>query len=216
MIASSSDPLGEGLVASLPRPGGNLTGITYAASPERFGKQLELLKQIAPATRRVGVWWDFDVAIYRRSWQAPIEQASRALEIAVLPPRPVFDQAGVLPALDAMQSDRANAMLVAMGGPTWRYAAFLADEAVRRGLATVSAFKEFTDVGGLISYGPDFPALYHRGAAMVDRILKGARPADMAIELPSEYELAVNTRTAKALGLSVPSDLLVRAHRVVR
>ena len=216
MIASSSDPVGEGLVASLARPGGNLTGITYAVSPERFGKQLELLKHVAPATRRVAVWWDFDAAIFQRSWRAPLEVAARRLDLDVLAPRPVMDRAGVVPEIGAMKRHGADAMLVAIGGTTWPYATLVAEEAVRQRLPTMSAFKEFTDVGGLVSYGPDFPALYERGAAIVDRILRGARPGDVPIELPSKYELAVNLKTAKALALDVPADLLVRADRVVR
>lgn len=139
MSASSSDPVGEGLVASLARPGGNLTGLTYATSPERFGKQLELLKQAAPATTRVGVCWDLELSTFRRSWQGPLETAAHKLGLQMLPPTQVLEQSQVAGAIAAMKRDRTDAILVAIGGPTSAYREVVAAEAVRNRLPTIAA-----------------------------------------------------------------------------
>ena len=204
------------LVASLARPGGNLTGLTFAVSPERFGKQLELLKQAAPATTRVGVFWDLELSSFRRSWQGPLEIAARKLGVQMLSPTRVLEQSQVAGAIRMMKRDRTDAILVAIGGPTSAYREVVAAEAVRNRLPTIAAMKEFTQAGGLLSYGPDFPALHRRAALFVDRILKGARPGDLPIELPTKYELAINLKTAKALDLALPNELLLRADEVIR
>jgi putative ABC transport system substrate-binding protein len=216
MIAGSSDPVGEGVVASLARPGGNVTGLTYAVSPERFGKQLELLKEAAPRISRVAVWWDFDLALFRQTWAVPLAVAASKLGLEILEPVQVLDQAGIGSAFATMQRQRADALLVAIGGPTHGYRLQVADAALRNRLPTVSAFREFTKDGGLLSYGPNFPDVYRRGAAYVDRILKGAKPADLPVELPSKYDLVVNVKTAKALGLVIPPSILVRADDVIQ
>jgi putative ABC transport system substrate-binding protein len=114
-----------------------------------------------------------------------------------------------------MRRDGANGVLVTITGPSGRYQDLIAAEAIRQRLATIAAFKEFTRAGGLVSYGPDFPALFRRGAYFVDRVLKGARPGDLPIELPTKYELALNRTTAGMLGLNLPADLLLRADEVV-
>lgn len=216
MIASSSDPVGDGVVKSLARPGGNVTGLTYAVSSERFGKQLELLKEAAPGITRIALWWDMEMAIYTRTWAAPLEAAARKLGMQVLPPVQVLDRNGVDGAFAAMKQQGADAVLVAIGGPTNDYRAAVAAAALRNKLPTMAAFKSFTTAGGLISYGPDFPAIYRRAATYVDRILKGTPPGEIPIELPTTYELAVNLRTAKALGLTIPQALLVRADELVQ
>ncbi len=216
MVASSGDPVGEGLVASLARPGGNLTGLTYAVSTERFGKQLELLKTAAPGISRIAIWWDSDIAIFQRSWAIPLETAARQLGLQVFPPIQVLDQTQVDSAFVTMKQQRADALLVAIAGPTQRYRQRVAELAIRYHLPTVAAFKEFTKDGGLISYGPDLPAIYRRAATYVDKILKGANPGDLPIELPTKYELFVNLKTAKALGLKIPQPLLLRADEVIQ
>jgi putative ABC transport system substrate-binding protein len=215
MIAASSDPVGEGLVKSLARPGGNLTGTTYTTSPERFGKQLELLKQAAPGTTRVGVFWDLELAIFERSWRKPLAVAARRLGLDVLPPTQVLEASAVAGAMEEMRRDGANGVLVTIAGPSGRYQDLIAAEAIRQRLATIAAFKEFTRAGGLVSYGPDFPALFRRGAYFVDRVLKGARPGDLPIELPTKYELALNRATAGVLGIKLTAELLLRADEVV-
>jgi putative ABC transport system substrate-binding protein len=215
MIASSSDPVGEGVVKSLAHPGGNVTGLTYSVSPERFGKQLELLKEAAPGVTRVALWWDMDMAIFSRSWAAPLEAAARKLRLQIQPPVQVLSKDGVERAFTAMKQQRADAVLIAMGGPTFEYRALVATEALRARLPTVSAFRSFTDSGGLMSYGPDFPGIYRRAATYVDRILKGTPAGELPIELPTKYELVINLKTAKVLGLTISQALLLRADKVI-
>jgi putative ABC transport system substrate-binding protein len=216
MIASSVDPVGEGLVKSLARPGGNLTGLTYAESSERFGKQLELLKEVAPGVSRIAVWWDMQMTIFHQSWAAPLETAARKLGLQIQPPVQVLAREGVEGAFATMKQERADALLVVLGGPTVDYREYVADMALRNRLPTVAAFKEFTRVGGLVSYGPDLSSIYRRAASYVDRILKGTPPAELPIELPTKYEFAINLKTAKALGLTIPQSLLLRADVVIR
>ncbi len=216
MLAASSDPVGEGLGASLARPGGNIAGLTYAVSPDRFGKQLELLKDAAPRISRVAVWWDLDMALFRQSWAAPLTTAARKLGLEVMEPVQVLNEEGIDSAFAAMRRQRADALLVAISGPTQSYRARVAATALRNRLPTVAAFREFTAEGGLLSYCPNFPEVYRRGAAYVDRILKGAKPGELPVELPSKYELVVNVKTANALGLTIPQALLLRADELIR
>ena len=217
MIASSADPVGEGIAVSLARPGGNVTGLTYAVSPtERFGKQLELLKEAAPRISRVAVLWDFDMAHYRQTWAAPLATAARKLAIEVLEPVQVLKEGDVEGGFATMRRQRADALLVVMGGPALPFRGRVADAALRDRLPTVSAQKDLTDAGGLLSYGPDFAEMNRRGAAFVDRIFRGAKPGDIPIELPTKYELVVNLKTAKVLGLAIPQSLLLRADEVIQ
>jgi putative ABC transport system substrate-binding protein len=216
MIASSVDPVGDGVVKSLARPGGNVTGLTYAESTDRLGKQLELLREAVPGLSRIAVWWDMEMSIFTRSWSAPLDAAARKLGLQILPPVQVLGRDDVDGAFTAMQQQRADAVLVAIGGPTNDYRPQVATAALRHRLPTVAAFKSFTESGGLLSYGPDFPAIYRRAASYVDRILKGTPPGDLPIELPTKYELAINLKTAKALGLTIPQSLLLRADEVIQ
>lgn len=216
MIVGSLDPVGEGLVKSLARPGGNLTGSTYAVSPERFGKQLELLKEAAPGISRIAIWWDIQMTIFHQSWAVPLETAARKLALQIQPPVQVLARDGVEGAFATMKQQRADAVLVVSGGPTFEYYQAVADTAVRNRLPTVAALKAFTAAGGLLSYGPDLPAIYRRAASYVDRILKGTPPGELPIELPTKYELAINLKTAKALGLTIPQSLLLRADEVIQ
>ncbi len=216
MIVGSGDPVGEGLVRSLARPGGNLTGSTYAVSPERFGKQLELLKEAAPGISRIAVYWDMQMTIFHQTWAAPLEIAARKLGLQIQPPVQVLARDGVEDAFAAMKQQRADAVLVVLGGPTIEYFADVTTMALRNRLPTVATLKAFTAAGGLLSYGPDIPAIYRRAASFVDRILKGTPPGDLPIELPTKYELAINLKTAKALGLTVPQSMLLRADEVIQ
>lgn len=216
MLGGSSDPVGEGVALSLARPSGNITGLTFAVSPERFGKQLELLKEAAPRVSRVAVWWDQPMALFHQSWAAPLRTAGQRLGLEVLDPIQVLDAASVDGAFVTMRRQRADALLVAIAGPTNRYRKRVAEAAVENRLPTIAAMKEFAGDGGLLSYGPDFPEMYRRGATFVDKILRGVKPGDLPIELPSKYELAVNLKTAAALGLSIPQSLLLRADQVIQ
>jgi putative ABC transport system substrate-binding protein len=164
---------------------------------------------------RVAVWWDLQRALFDETWMTPLGNAASKLGIAIQEPVQVVDASGIEPAFVVMKRQRADAVLVAIGGPTHRYRDRVAAEALRNRLASVSAFREFTADGGLVSYGPDFVDIGRRAAGYVDKILRGAKPGDLPIELPTRYQLAINTRTAKALGLTIPQSLLLRADEVV-
>ena len=213
MVASSADPVTEGLAQSLARPGGNITGLTYA-EPDRFKKQLELLKGVAPHITRVIVLWDFDLKTYRRFWQSALADAGRILKIAIAEPVEV-GSADQLPAAFAAIRERADALLVAAGGSNFNARASVARLAIEHQLPAIAAFKEFPEAGLLMSYGPDLPDINRRAGRYVDKILKGARAAELPIELPSKFELIINGKTALALGLDVPPSLRARADRVI-
>ncbi|MGH7264907.1 MAG: ABC transporter substrate-binding protein, partial [Candidatus Rokuibacteriota bacterium] len=199
MLAGSSDPVAEGLVASLARPGGNITGLTYAVSPERFGKQLELLKEAVGRVARVVVLWDLDMTLFRERWATPLGEAARRLGLDLQGPVQVREPGELDAAFTAMVGQRAEAIFIAMGGPLYQHRARVAELAIRNRLPTVAAFKEFPEAGGLMSYGPNLPDIYRQGARYVDKILRGARPADLPVEQPTKYDLVINLKTAMAL-----------------
>jgi putative ABC transport system substrate-binding protein len=216
MLAGSSDPVAEGLVASLARPGGNITGLTYAVSPERFGKQLELLKEAAGRLSRVVVLWDLDIDLYRRQWATPLGEAARRLGLQIQGLVQVRGPDQLDSAFAEMITHKAEAILVVMGGPAYQHRARVAELAMRHRLPAIAAFKEFPQAGGFMSYGPDLPDLYRRGAVYVDKILRGAKPGDLPVEQPVKYELVVNLNTAKALQLTVPPAILARADHLIQ
>jgi len=189
MILGSSDPVSEGLAKSLGRPGGNLTGLTYAVSPERFGKQLELLKEAAPGVSRIAVWWDMQMTLFHQSWAAPLDDAARKLGLQIQPRVQVLARDSAESAFAKMKRQRADALLVVLGGPTASCYGHVAAMAVRNQLPTVATFKEFTAAGGLMSYGPDLTNIWRRAASYVDRILKGTPPGDLPIELQTNTTL---------------------------
>jgi putative ABC transport system substrate-binding protein len=214
MVASSSDPVAEGVAASLARPGGNVTGLTYAET-DRFKKQLELLKAAAPRAARVGVLWDFDLDVFRRFWATPLADAGRILGLEILDPVRVGNAQELPSAFAQITQRQAEAILVASGGLLLPARATVAELAVRHELPAIAAYKEFPQAGLLMSYGPDFPDINRRAAGYVDRILKGAKPGDLPIELPSKHELVINMRTAKSLKLAIPQSLILRANEVI-
>lgn len=215
MVAGSADPVAEGIAASLARPGGNVTGSTYA-EPDRFKKQLELLKSVASRVARVAVLWDFDPVVYRRDWQAPMSEASRILGITIEGPVQVKAEQDLPGAFRLIKQRQGDAVLVAAGGTLFWSRATVARLAIEHRLPAIAAFKEFPQAGLLMSYGPDLPDINYRAAGYVDRILKGARPGDLPIELPSKFDLVINRQTAKLLDLDIPQSLLLRATDVVQ
>ena len=215
MVASSGDPVAEGVALSIARPGGNITGLAYA-EPDRFKKQLELLKSAAAHVTRVVVLWDFDLTTYRRYWEAPLADAGRILGLNIQEPVRVRDSQELPAAFALMKDRRADAMLVAAGGPLFQARAQVGELALQHRLPAIAAFKEFPQTGLLMSYGPDISDINRRAAGYVDRILKGAKPGDLPIELPNKFNLAINLKTAKALGLTIPQSLLLRADEVIR
>ena len=215
MVASSSDPVAEGVAISLARPGGNVTGLTYA-EPDRFKKQLELLKSAAARVVNVAVLWDFDVEVFRNYWKVPLAEAGHTLGLNIQEPVRVRNSDDLPAAFAEMKQQRAGAILVASGGALFPARTQVAELALQYRLPAIAAFKEWPQAGLLMSYGPDLPDINRRAAGYVDRILKGASPGDLPIELPNKFDLVINLKTANALGLIVPQPLLLRANEVIR
>jgi putative ABC transport system substrate-binding protein len=216
MVASSADPVADGLVASLARPGGNITGLTYTPTPETFGKLLELAKEAVPQATRVGLLLDLDEASFGPVYGRALEHAARQLQIDLLPRVPALDLAALEAGLAVLARQGAGAVYVAMGGPAYVHRARVAELATRHRLPTIALFRELPEAGGLMSYGPSLADLYRRAAAYVDRLLRGGRAADLPVEQPSRFELVLNLHAARALSLSLPASLLQRADAVFR
>src|SRR5262245_21277603 len=205
-----ADPVSSGLVASLARPGGNVTGMSSAAvviAP----KQLELLKEFAPRLSRVAVLWNPTALV---SPLKAVEEAARTLNVR-LQRRDVRTVQGIDAAFAGMTKDRVEAVIVLDSPFVHGQRQRIAELALQQRLPTVSTQRRFPEAGMLMSYGAGFPDLFRRAAAYVDKILRGARPADLPIEQPTIFELVVNARTAKALGLTIPASLLKRADQVI-
>jgi putative ABC transport system substrate-binding protein len=212
-IVASSGFLGE-LVASLTRPGGNLTGITLLQGPtETSGKWLELLKTAAPAAASVGVLFSAG-RMTPASWEAyPPVGAALGLRLRRFPVARPEELDSVF---EAMSRAGTDAVVVWPGGTPLALRARMAQLALRYRLAAIHEERAFAAAGGLLSYGPDVGEVWQRIASYLDRILKGARPGDLPVEHPTRLHLAVNLRTAAALGLTVPQALLARADEVIR
>ncbi len=212
VLALSQDPERIGLVQSLARPGGNITGLsTYA--PQLMAKRLELLKEFSPGVARVALLWDPGSRSQRLQLKdLPAAAAAVGSEIMSIKLR---RPDGVEAALAAVRRNGADALMV-IGNPiTFKAREAITDFALRQLLPSIFEERLFVETGGLISYGPSFVELFRGAAAYVDRILKGAKPADLPIEQPTKFELAMNLKTARRLELTVPPALLLRADRVV-
>jgi putative ABC transport system substrate-binding protein len=216
VITFVADPLGSGLVASLARPGGNITGVTTIA-PELVAKRLELLKQVVPDAGRIAVLWD-PIGLTertRRNMREETEAAGRALGVNLqfFEVRRPEDFERVFA---AMVDARIGALLVSPTPMLFEARKGIVTHAAKNRLPTVYAWREAVEAAGLVSYATNFPEMYRRAAIYVDKILKGAKPGDLPIEQPTRFELVINLKTAKALGLSIPDSLLQRADEVIR
>lgn len=208
----TADPVGLGLVASLARPGGNITGLSALAS-DYIAKSLELLKQADRRISRVGVIGHLrnpTYAIYRRE----LEPAGRTLGVA-LDFEPVNALSDIEPALSAVQKRGANAVLVMHQPFTFQHRQHIVDVVNRRRLPAVYGSQEAVELGGLISYAVSVSDVFRRAAFFVDKILNGVNPADLPVEQPTTYQLAINLKTARSLGLAMGPSLLLRANRVI-
>ena len=210
---SLTDPIGLGLVASLARPGGNVTGVSYSVGAEIFGKDLELLKEVVPRVRRVAVLSN-PASPARPLTISNVKDAARSLglQLQLLEARGPRDFDG---AFAAMAKERVGALLVVTDPAFIPHRARLVDLAVKNRLPSIFTQREDAEAGGLMSYGPRLSDLHRRGATYVDKILKGAKPADLPVEEPTKFELVINLKTAKALGLTIPPSLLQRADQVI-
>jgi ABC-type uncharacterized transport system substrate-binding protein len=213
VMTNSVDPVGAGLVASLARPGGNVTGFGVDAGDEIFGKRLELLKETLPNLSRVGILWNPDFAP-NRSRLTSMREAAQGLGLTLVPA-----EARGLDALEqafaTMVRERAQAFVV-LGEPVlFNCRGQIAVMAIRDRLPAISTAREYAEAGLLLAYGPDLQDQFRRSAAFVDKIFKGAKPADLPVEQPTKFELVVNLKTAKALGIDVPPAILARADEVI-
>jgi putative ABC transport system substrate-binding protein len=210
VMITSADPVQGGLVTSLARPGGNVTGVTFASS-ELAGKRLQFLKEAAPGVTRVAVLWNPD----HPDGEFPATQAagrSLGVQIQSLEVRGHDDFAG---AFAAAIHARTEALIVVSSRLMTLNRARILDLAARDRMLLVSGWGPWAAQGGLLSYGPDLDAVIRRSATYVDRILKGARPADIPVEQPTKFELVINLRTAAAVGLTIPPALLARADQLI-
>jgi len=212
VMVASSDPVGTGIVTELARPGGNVTGVTLA-SPEISGKRLELLKELVPRATRVAVVFnDGDPGKLRELGR--LQQAARGLNL-VLEPMPLKEVGALAGTLAAIDRARPTALIVLADPVTIALRSALADFAAARRLAAMYELAAFVDAGGLIAYGPNIRDMYRRAGFIVDKILRGARPDEIPVEAPATFELIVNTGAARALGVTLPGSILLRATRVV-
>ncbi len=206
------DPVGLGYVASLARPGGNVTG-SASLLPELAGKRLQLLKEVVPKASRVAFFWDGNPggALGFKETQGAAQQLSMALQSVVARAPSEFDRA-----FAAMAAERADALTVLTGPRTFGQRKVVAELAAKHRLPAVYELREFVDAGGLMSYGPSLIGMVRGTVTYVDKILKGAKPADLPVEQPTRFELVVNLKAARALGLAIPPSILVRADQVIQ
>jgi putative tryptophan/tyrosine transport system substrate-binding protein len=218
VMAFSNSPDQVGLVASLARPGGNVTGLTNDTGPEIVGKMLQLLKETVPTISRVatlrssgetGIWFEKSGAPVRE-----VDAAGQGLGLTVVPieARGPDDFAG---AFAAAAKGRAQALLVAPTGAAFAHRRLIFEFAAKQRLPAVHASREYAEDGGLMSYGVDSKDLIRRAVVYVDKILKGVKPGDLPVEQPTKFELVINLKTAKALGLTIPRTLLLQADHVI-
>jgi putative ABC transport system substrate-binding protein len=213
VMPTSSDPVGDGLVASLAHPGGNITGLSQMA-PELGEKRLQLLKELFPTvSHAMAVLWNPAYVGMR----APFQQAQVAAPAVGLTVRSmeVRDSRELGVALEAMIREHPEALLLLVDPFTFSQRSRIVEFAAEQRLPAIYETRDFVDVGGLISYGPNVPDQFRRAATYVDKILRGAKPADLPIEQPTKFELVINMRAAKALGIKFPNSILLRADRVI-
>jgi len=213
VMASSADPVGSGLVASLARPGGNVTGFTILG-PELEGKRLELLKQAVPGLSRLAVLWNpSNPGIV--SYFETVKNAGRALQISLGPVVEVRRSDELDSAFTAIASARPHALVVIADRFLLSHRKQIVEFAAVKRLPTMYPYREYVDAGGLMSYAPSNTELFLGTAIYVDKILKGAKPGDLPIQEPTKFELVINLKTAKALGLAIPPGLLARATELI-
>ena len=209
IVVVSGDPVGTGLVASLARPGGNITGISLMAA-ELHGKCVELFRDILPSVRRVAVLLNAEDPFWRQI-QEQVQLAGRATGIEIAPSVMVHGPNEIDAAFAAMKRVGAGAVVVHGSLSTKN----VAELALKHGLPAATQTPSFAEVGGLMSYGADEPAVFRQSALYVTKILQGGNPANTPVEQPTRFELTINLRTAKALGIMVPESFLLRADQVI-
>jgi putative ABC transport system substrate-binding protein len=209
VVIVAGDPLGSGLVPSLARPGGNVTGISLMGA-EMHGKCVELFRDVFPSMRRIAVLLNA-LDPFSRQIEEQVKLAGKTTGIEIIPSAMVRGPDEIDAAFAVMKKEGADAAVV-QGSLTTKEVAELA---LKHGLPTAAQTRSYAEVGGLISYGADGPAVFRQSTVFITKILQGGRPADIPIEQPTKFELVVNLRTAKALGISLPASFLLRADQVI-
>jgi putative tryptophan/tyrosine transport system substrate-binding protein len=213
VFASAGDVLATETVASLARPGANLTGLTNIA-PELSGKRLELLKEAVPRTARVGAIWNaVDQSMTLEYGETKIAADALGIEVQ---PFSVRDEDQVVAALEGAATGGLDGLVVISDIFISRYRSRIVELAARGGLPTISGDPEYAAAGGLMSYGPNRAEMYRRAATFVDKILRGAKPADLPVERPMRFNFVINLQTAQALGLTIPQHVLLQATEVIQ
>jgi len=213
IVITGLDPVRAGLVASLAHPGGNVTGLAVDAGGEILGKRFELLKETLPNLSRLGILWNPDVA-FVRSRQTSMAEIARTLGLTTIP----VEARGLdelEPAFATMVKERAQAFVMQGDSVLFNYRGQIAEMALRNRLPAAAIQRELAEAGFLLSYGADISDIYRRLAGFVDKIIKGAKPADLPVEQPTKFELVLNLKTAGTLGITIPPTLLARADGVI-
>jgi putative ABC transport system substrate-binding protein len=212
VVGSAGDLVREGLVDSLARPGGNITG-SIAISPDLSGKRLELLKEVVPEASQIAVIWHPSPWDEEEVREAEITARAMGVKLQSLRVRSTNEIQG---AFAAMTKERVNAFVIIQAPFTGFHRKQLVELAVKHRLPSMCDSPTWTEGGCLVSYGPNRSHLYRRAATFVDKILKGAKPADLPVEQPTKFELVINLKTANQIGLTIPPNVLVRADRVIK
>jgi putative ABC transport system substrate-binding protein len=212
VMAIISDPVEEGLIASLAHPEGNLTGLAFQ-NQALTTKRLELLREAIPKVSRVAVLWDSTFGVTSGHKQAETAARTLQLRLQLLTVRGPDD---LETAFTSAITGRAEALLVLASPFLYANRQTVVELAARRHLPATYEAKTFVEIGGLMSYGPSFPDMYRRAATYVDKILKGTKPADLPVEQPTKFEFVINLKAARALGLTIPESLLLRADEVIK
>jgi putative ABC transport system substrate-binding protein len=216
VMASSVDPVREGIVASLARPGGNVTGMASISNPDFIGKRLQLLKEVLPGASRLAIVpAGPPFPRTAEDWLRDTEAAAKALGLTVQVLE-IKDVSRWDEVFAAAVGKRVDALYPMEAPPIVFHAKHIAEVALKHRIPTVFGIRDHVDAGGLLSYGVNNAAMYRRAAEIVDKVLKGAKPADLPIERPRNFELVINLKTAKALGLTIPQSLLLKADHVIQ
>jgi putative ABC transport system substrate-binding protein len=213
VMVAVGDPVGTGLVASLARPDGNATGLTSIA-PELEGKRLELLKEALPKVSRIAVLWN-PANAYQIGSEKEVQAAAKVLRISLVS-LAVRNRAELANALSAIPGEHPDAVLVLADRIFLHDRERIADFVMKNRLPGMNAYRELVEAGGLMSYGPSYAVMHRQAATYVDKILKGAKPADLPVEQPAKFELVINLKSARALGIIIPQSVLARADEVIQ
>ena len=215
VMVGAGDPVASGLVASLARPGGNITGLTWDVSPDVAGKQLELLRDTKPGLSSVAVLWNRDAGAWVSPYLSVLRSTAGALGLA-LHPIEVRRPEEIAPAFAEMARRSVQAVYVMWDQVTFTHRTRVGELARAHRVLTIFDERGAVEAGGLMSHSPNVADLYRRAATYVDKILRGAKPADLPVEQPTKFELVINLKTANALGLTIPPTVLARADELIQ